>query len=128
MKLSYDGQLITTTLYVEFRGMSLEIKDVIVDTGSSHTVISPDILDKIGVRYENGDVIYEAYGIGGTVPFYTKIMDNIKIDTFTIKNFEIDVGMLPNNHNGLLGLDILKSYNFTIDLENLELKLSNNMQ
>ncbi|MFD2618400.1 retropepsin-like aspartic protease [Terrilactibacillus laevilacticus] len=126
MKLSYDGQLITTTLYVEFRGMALEINDVIVDTGSSHTVINPDILEKIGVRYENGDVIYEAYGIGGTVPFYTKVMDNVKIDTFSIKNFEIDIGMLPNNHNGLLGLDILKSYNFTIDLENLELNPSNN--
>ncbi|WP_262393058.1 retroviral-like aspartic protease family protein [Sporolactobacillus inulinus] len=54
MKLSYDGQLITTTLYVEFRGMAVEINDVIVDTGSSHTVINPDILEKIGVRYENG--------------------------------------------------------------------------
>jgi hypothetical protein len=48
-------------------------------------------------------------------------MDNVQIDTFTIKDFELDVGMLPNDHNGLLGLDILKSYNFTIDLENLEL-------
>lgn len=121
MKLSYDGQLITTNLYVEFRGRSLKISDVIVDTGSSHTVISPDILEEIGVSYENGDLIYEAYGIGGTVPFYTKVMKNIKIDTFYIKDFEIDVGMLPNNHNGLLGLDILKSYNFTIDLENLKL-------
>ncbi|WP_315900372.1 aspartyl protease family protein [Neobacillus bataviensis] len=26
--------------------------DVIVDTGSSHTVISPDILEEIGVSYE----------------------------------------------------------------------------
>ncbi|GAY77619.1 hypothetical protein NBRC111894_3173 [Sporolactobacillus inulinus] len=34
--------------------MAVEINDVIVDTGSSHTVINPDILEKIGVRYENG--------------------------------------------------------------------------
>ena len=121
MELSYDGQLITTTLNVTFRGRSLEIKDVIVDTGSSHTVISPDVLEEIGVTYENGDSIYEAYGIGGSVPFYTKIMDEVKIDIFKIKGFELDVGMLPNNHNGLLGLDILKEYNFTIDLEKLEL-------
>jgi len=121
MKLSYDGQLITTTLSVIFRGKSLRINDVIVDTGSSHTVINPDVLEEIGVSYENGNTIYEAYGIGGTVPFYTKIMNEVQMDTLTIKDFEIDVGMLPNNHNGLLGLDILKSYNFIIDLEKLEL-------
>lgn len=119
MKLSYNGQLITTSIVVTYRGKSKTINDVIVDTGSSHTVISPDFLDDIGVSYENGDVIYEAYEIGGTVPFYTKVMDEIKIDTFAIKDFELDVGMLPNDHKGLLGLDILKAYNFTIDLEEL---------
>lgn len=41
MNLYYDGQLITTSLTVIFRGEALKIDDVIVDTGSSHTVISP---------------------------------------------------------------------------------------
>ncbi|WP_332695206.1 retropepsin-like aspartic protease [Halalkalibacter lacteus] len=121
LELSYDGQLITSTLSVTFRGKSIKVQDVIVDTGSSHTVISPDVLEEIGVIYENGDGIYEAYGIGGTVPFYTKVMDEIKIATFTLKDFVLDVGMLPNNHNGLLGLDILKTHNFIIDLEKLEI-------
>jgi predicted aspartyl protease len=121
MQLFYDGQLITTSLTVTFRGKSLIIDGIIVDTGSSHTVICPDVLEAIGVTYENGDSIYEAYGIGGSVPFYTKVMDKIQIDTLTIKKFELDVGMLPKEHNGLLGLDILKSYNFIIDLDKLEL-------
>ncbi|MGY3715594.1 aspartyl protease family protein [Sutcliffiella cohnii] len=121
MKLAYNGQLLTTSLILTFRGKTLIINDVIVDTGSSHTVISPDVLEEIGVKYENGDSIYEAYGIGGTVPFYTKIMDKMELDTFTLLNFKLDVGMLPNNHNGLLGLDILKTYKFTINLEKLEL-------
>lgn len=90
-----------------------------MDTGSSHTVISLDVLEEVGVIFENGDQIYEAYGIGGSVPFYTKIMDEVRIGTFAINEFELDVGMLPNNHNGLLGLDILKAYHFTIDLEKL---------
>ncbi|MFD1361280.1 retropepsin-like aspartic protease family protein [Lentibacillus salinarum] len=121
MNLFYDGQLITTSLIVTFRGEALKIDDVIVDTGSSHTVISPDILETIGVKYENGDTIYEAYGIGGSVPFYTKNMDKIQIDSFTIKDAQVDVGMLPQEHSALLGLDILKQYNFIIDLDKLEL-------
>lgn len=94
---------------------------MIIDTGSSHTIISPDVLERIGVTYENGDDIYEAYGIGGSVPFYTKVLDEIQIDKINIENIEIDVGILPKDHNGLLGLDILMNYNFIVDLDKLEL-------
>ncbi|WP_348537079.1 retropepsin-like aspartic protease [Paenibacillus sp. ov031] len=95
--------------------------NVIIDTGSSHTIISPDVLEEIGVTYETGDSIYEAYGIGGSIPFYTKVMDRIEIGTNSIQNIEIDVGILPKEHKGLLGLDILKQQNFIIDLKTLEL-------
>ncbi|MEF2965371.1 retropepsin-like aspartic protease [Paenibacillus sp. M1] len=122
MKINYDGQLITTSLTVTFRGRVLRIDDVIIDTGSSHTIISPDILEEIGVTYETGDSIYEAYGIGGSVPFYTKIMDRVEIGTRSIENIEIDVGILPKDHKGLLGLDILKQHSFIIDLKTLELR------
>lgn len=122
MKINYDGQLITASLTVTFRERVLRIDDVIIDTGSSHTIINPDILEEIGVTYEIGDSIYEAYGIGGSVPFYTKIMDRIEIGTRSIENIEIDVGILPKNHKGLLGLDILKQQNFIIDLNTLELR------
>lgn len=122
MKIKYDGQLITTSLTVTFRGRVLRIDDVIIDTGSSHTIISPDILEKTGVTYETGDSIYEAYGIGGSVPFYTKVMDRVEIGTRSIENIEIDVGILPKDHKGLLGLDILKQHSFIIDLKILELR------
>ncbi|MGG3306742.1 aspartyl protease family protein [Paenibacillus sp. 2KB_20] len=123
MKINYDGQLITTSLAVTFRGRMLRIDDIIIDTGSSHTIISPDILEEIGVTYETGDSIYEAYGIGGSIPFYTKIMDRIEIGARSIENIEIDVGILPKDHKGLLGLDILKQQNFIIDLKTLELRI-----
>lgn len=122
MKINYDGQLITTSLTVTFRGRALRIDDVFIDTGSSHTIISPDILEEIGVTYETGDSIYEAYGIGGSVPFYTKIMDRVEIGPRSIENIVIDVGILPKDHKGLLGLDILKQHSFIIDLKTLELR------
>lgn len=124
MKISYDGQLLTTSLVVTFRGKNLQINNVVIDTGSSHTVITPDLLEEIDVKYENGDAIYEPYGIGGTVPFYTKIMDKIQIGSFFVKDIEIDVGMLPKHHNGLLGLDILKTFKFIIDMDKLDLYTS----
>jgi len=121
MKLQYDGQLLTAAVTVCYRGKVLELTDIIIDTGSSHTVFSPDAIESIGVTYENGDPVYEAYGIGGTVPFYTKILDFIRIDAFKAELVEVDVGMLPKSHKGLLGLDILKTYGFIVDLNRLEL-------
>lgn len=79
------------------------------------------MLEIIGIKYEEGDSIYEAYGIGGSVPFYTKIVDQVKVDTLTLNDFEIDVGILPKDHKCLLGLDILKAHNFIIDLMRLEI-------
>lgn len=121
MKIAYDGQLLTASLTVCYRGRILKLTDIIIDTGSSHTVFSPDVLEEIGVTYENGDSVYEAYGIGGTMPFYTKVMDEIVIDTLRIEHVEIDVGILPKSHKGLLGLDILKTYGFIVDMKELEL-------
>lgn len=121
MKIDYDGQLLTIKLTVCYQGRKIQVNDVIIDTGSSHTVFSPDVLEEIGVTYENGDPVYEAYGVGGTVPFYTKVMDQVGIDALRIENVEVDVGILPKSHKGLLGLDILKTYGFIVDMEKLEL-------
>ncbi|MNC62342.1 hypothetical protein D3C75_1123560 [compost metagenome] len=55
------------------------------------------------------------------MPFYTKVMDQIVIDTLKIEHVEVDVGILPKTHKGLLGLDILKTYGFIVDMKELEL-------
>lgn len=39
--------------------------------------------------------MYEAYGIGGTMPFYTKLIEYIQIDTLKVEQVEVDVGILP---------------------------------
>lgn len=62
-------------------------------------------------------------GLVESIPFYTKIMDRIEIGARSIENIEIDVGILPKDHKGLLGLDILKQQNFIIDLKTLELRI-----
>lgn len=124
MNLQFDGDLLTVSITVIFRGSLLHINNVIIDTGSSHTILTSDVLEKIGVTYENGDPVYEAYGIGGSAPFYTKAMDEICIGPYVLTNHEIDVGILPKHHNGLLGLDILMHNGFMIDFQQLTLKHS----
>lgn len=50
-------------------------------------------------------------------------MDRVEIGERSIENIEIDVGMLPKDHNALLGLDILKEQNYIIDLKTLQLRI-----
>ncbi len=63
-------------------------------------------------------------------PSTQKNVNKIQIGTFEINDIEIDVGTLPKDHSGLLALDILKNYNFIIDMAMLELhtnRLNNNL-
>lgn len=38
MKILDDGNLLTISLSVNYRGKTMQVENVIVDTGSSHTV------------------------------------------------------------------------------------------
>lgn len=77
MRLLYDGNLLTITLSVKYRGKTLEIDNAIVDTGSSHTVFSPDVLDQIGVTYENVGLLPKSHkGLLG--------LDILKINGFIV--------------------------------------------
>lgn len=65
MKINYDAQLITTSLTVTIRERTLKIDDVIIDTGSSHTIISPDVLEEIGVITKQGIQYMKHTGLEG---------------------------------------------------------------
>ncbi|WP_342573307.1 hypothetical protein MKY85_07795 [Paenibacillus sp. FSL R5-0749] len=43
-----------------------------MDTGSSHTIINPDVLEEIGVTYETGDSILKHTGLEGVFLFTPK--------------------------------------------------------
>jgi len=50
--------------------------------------------------------------------FTQNIWIELQIGSFTVKAFQVDVGMLPEGHSALLGLDVLKKDKFITDLIN----------
>lgn|SRR5699024_664137 len=74
--------------------------DMAVCTGPSNAVISPDILEEIGVKYENINTIYEAYGIGDSVPFSTN--EDIDIKGFVWINIHKLIVTKTQNVNFIL--------------------------
>jgi len=65
MKFEYRDGLLFTTILLSYEGRSKTIDNIVIDTGASHTLISQDAVDDLGIRVQAGDEIYTSYGIGG---------------------------------------------------------------
>ena len=64
---------------VTFRGQSLKLENVLIDTGSAGTIFNVNKLESIGVKPEADDVTHTIQGVGGLEFVYTKNIDQITI-------------------------------------------------
>ena len=121
MNIIFHKGLLITSLAITFKGKTKLIENVVIDTGASCSIISPDIVEDIGIAFKEGDTIATAYGIGGKQYAFVKKVDRIKFNTFSITHINIDFGLIDKTGhiNGLLGLDILMKVGAVIDLKNL---------
>jgi len=124
MKFEYRNGLLFTTIILSYEGRTKTIENIVIDTGASHTLISQDAVDELGIRVRAGDEIFTSFGIGGEEHSNMKKVDFIQVADFKLERAAIDFMSVPYDHiNGLLGLDILLQGKFNIDLYTLELRL-----
>lgn len=117
-----------TTIEFMFINKFKTINNIVIDTGASVSIISPDIVDDIGIFAEAKDRIVSSIGVGGSVHnSFEKAIDMIKIENQKINNIKLDFGIIdPNGDiNGLLGLDVLMKLGAIIDLKNFEIRFVN---
>lgn len=113
---------------ISYKGKTKIIDKLVIDTGAAHTLISSDIVEDIGIYFENGDPLVSSYGIGGEEYSFRKLVDYIKLSSHEIPEIKLDFGNLDEwGINGLIGLDILMNGKFIIDLEKLELIQNDNV-
>jgi len=122
MKLELVNRLLEVEMMISYNGKTTTIDKLVIDTGAAHTLISSDIVEEIGIYFENGDPLVSSYGIGGEEYSFRKPVDFIKLGTHKITGMKLDFGNLDDwGINGLIGLDILLNGKFIIDLVKLEL-------
>ena len=122
MKLDFVNHLLEVEMTISYKGKKKTIDKLVIDTGAAHTLISSDIVDDIGIYFENGDSLVSSYGIGGEEYSFRKPVDFIKLGNYEIQDMNLDFGNLDHwGINGLIGLDILMNGQFIIDLGKLEL-------
>lgn len=126
MKLEFRDGLIFTSIHITYRGVVKEINNIVIDTGAAETIISPDIVEDIGIVAEGNDEINSFYGVGGSMHyFFSKEIEIVSLGEFNLDKTKIDFGVIdPKGYiNGLLGLDLLIKVGAIIDLRELTLKI-----
>ena len=99
----------------------------LLDTGSSLTVLSPLYAKRLGLTIPSDAPQRQLTGIGGhkiSVPLVT--VSRLAVGSAAVQNFTVGVfDALPEatTVDGILGLDYLRRYRFTIDLAGKRLRL-----
>lgn len=115
----YKNGLLYTDIEILIENKSILIKDMIIDTGASHTIISSSYLEESDIGFNDDDTIVKASGYGGTVQYSVrKLVNKVTCGDITLENIKLDFGEIDPEEkvNGLLGLDFLINANLIIDL------------
>ena len=122
MRIEFRHGLIFTEVQLCFKGKNKVVKNIVIDTGASKSLISLEAVEDLGIKVENNDEIVVSYGIGGKEHAFVKKIDKVMIGNYGLDNFGIDFcSQIYDDINGLLGLDILRDGGFIIDLKELTL-------
>jgi predicted aspartyl protease len=126
MRLQLRDNLPFVSITVNHQGKNIKIKNVLVDTGSGGTILAADVLSKIGIVPQADDTLHTIFGVGGSEVVFTRKIDELKAGTFTIKQFEIEIGGMDYGFNiqGILGMDFLISAGANIDLNQLKIEFT----
>lgn len=65
MRIEYRDGLLFTTLKISYKGVVKQIDNIVIDTGASHSLLTQDCVDEIGIRISGEDEIVTSHGIGG---------------------------------------------------------------
>ncbi len=123
MKIKFNNRLLYTALEITYNGKAKIIEDVIIDTGAAHSIISPDVVEDLGIVDSLEDDLITMYGIGGAQYAYRKKIDSVSFGSCTVEGYKMDFGYIDENGiiNGLLGLDLLMEMGLVLDLKKLNI-------
>lgn len=117
MKISEKYSLPFVTVCITYRGVELEIKNVLLDTGSATTIFRADLVSTIGIIPEKDDVVDTIRGVGGIEYVYAKTMDVIQFDECRLQSFVVEIGSMNYGMDidGILGFDFMRASGMQID-------------
>ncbi|MBF0452440.1 MAG: hypothetical protein HQK75_17185 [Candidatus Magnetomorum sp.] len=66
MKIDIRNGLPYTTLTIGYNSQSIDISNILIDTGSASTILAANIVSEIGILPFENEILYTIRGVGGT--------------------------------------------------------------
>lgn len=126
VKLDLKYGLPFCRVMLAYKGKSLVLDNVLVDTGSGGSVFKMDKVDEIGITIEKDDIIETISGIGGSEFVYKKTVDKLVLGELDVADFTIEVGVMDYGFeiDGILGMDFLMEMGAIIDLAKMKISVT----
>jgi len=126
MRLKLRDGLPFLAVTITCAGKTLELRDVLVDTGSASSIVSADRLAEIGVLPSPETAVHYIRGVGGREAVFSRRVDSVRVGAFEQRNFEVDVGGMDYGFpiQGILGMDFLRASRAVVDLGRLALEFA----
>ncbi|QQE81613.1 retropepsin-like aspartic protease [Alicyclobacillus sp. SO9] len=122
MEIKLDGGLVLCSLTLQHHGKQQIINNMVLDTGSSETLIYRHAVEDLDIHLEDEDEFVFMRGIGGRETSLRKQVDKVEFIGFTAQGFRVDFTDVDDNYiNGLVGLDLLTAGHFIINLDTITL-------
>jgi predicted aspartyl protease len=126
MRLELINKLPFADVSVGYRGTSIAISRVLIDTGSASTILAADAVAALGIFPQSDDPLYLIRGVGGTEVVFARRVDFLHLGDGMVRDFFVEVGGMDYGFpiNGILGMDFLLQSGAMIDLRNCTIDFS----
>ena len=109
MKLTLIDNLPFVTVALTYRGKTIQISSVLIDTGSVTTILSADDVGSIDIYPSPDDNLYTIRGVGGNEVVFSRVIDQLRVGDQGLSGFEVEIGGMDYGFDihGILGMDFL---------------------
>jgi predicted aspartyl protease len=123
VQLIFRHNLAFVTATLTYAGVSIEIPDVLVDTGAASTVLNADLAAEAHIHVRPSDRLRRLRGVGGHEHVFMRRIDRLAIGEQGLDDFEVEIGEMDYGFEigGILGMDFLRAAGTVIDLGKLSI-------
>lgn len=123
MKILIRDGLPFISVTLDHQGTSITLDDMVLDTGSSGTLIDIEQALRLGIMLDPSDHPTEISGVGGNEYVYEKTIERVSVGTLVAVNLTVEIGIVEYGikMNGIVGMNFLTQTDAVLDFSRLEI-------
>lgn len=126
VQLTSRHELAFVTATLTYRGTTIEVPDILVDTGAASTVLNADLAADAGIYLAASDRLRRLRGVGGHEHVFLRRVDRLAVGDRGLDNFDVEIGEMDYGFEigGILGMDFLRAARAIVDLGSLTIEFA----